>query len=1232
MRVKYLSVFLCLLLSLASALKADETMDKLMKAGKYKEAIEHADNNLPPAQRSSAVWVQVARANEKLGLTEKALACFLVSTRSNPDDYASHLGAARIYNKLGQHDRALSMARKALDLKFTGKAAWEYADACIKLDRSTEARKALEKVIETDPGNVTANRELGNIYYDDRQYRQAVPLLKKSYETRKDPEVAYKLGKAMLESGDLEGAREFLKKALKARPGMRQAQLDLARTSFAMGDHAAAVEQYGKALPRARAEAGDYFNLAVAGEKTGDTKGAMNAYEQAIKEFGASRSTDALTARMKVGRAELKNNEYQSALGHFKFIKIADKDNTIAPDIHFLLAEAHEGLKQYDEAIASLEEAIKKDARNIEAYARLADMYKKNDMEQKAKATYEKMISLSPDDPEVYLILGQYNLKEENYSQAKDLFQKSNTLHRTPQALEGIAEAAAGLQKWDVALDAAESAIKLDPDRADARKVLAEAYMEARNYESAVDHLEFLVNKKPSDLQQWKNLALCYDKTGQTEKRAKADARIIALDKKAVDARMRQGEYLLKKKDLDGAYSVFRELSLLEPDNPEVFKNLYRVCKRTDRNEAALGYVKKYLELRPKDAVAQRDLGDLLYGKKDMDGALAAYRRALEIDPRISGFFERYAEIVIAKGEHDEAIRALKGKIRAGDATVDDYSTLGMIYQKKDMYRQAIENYQKALELDPQQADVLAALGESQAASGQTNEAIITYEQVLMMNPGATKEHKALGDLYMKAGKTEQAMKAYGKYMENVPRDNEVAKTVGMHYVRRKQWAEAVKNLEKISGKEAQNFELLLTMGEAYLNLKDYDKVIQTYEGLKRRNPNLKSLKMIYRSLGDAYEAKGNNTKAADAYASYIGLQGVRDADAAYKVALLQEKTNPAAAKRIYEKNTTTYPSDYRNYLRLGLMYAEDKETLDKSVAMFNRITSMADSIPLIWLKLAEVYGKQGRKDRELEAYRAYIKAEPQNPKANKRIGMILVENRKYKEGLIYLETASTLAPKDPEVLKALARGYAGTARPEEAIKALVKAKALEPKDLELRRELYRLYRRTGQQREAKQEIEELLKIDPSDNDTRLIYAQLLYDEKKYKEAGEAVENIMATAPSRDALMMLGKIQTAQKDYQQALATYDEVISMENYAPALYEKAELFRNHGKQLDKSPKWAETFYERALRADPEFGLAELGLARLQKLWKRDDLYMKHLTNAKRLSPNNPEIMAEWRKANK
>lgn len=1218
-----ISLFVIILVNLSFG---DETFDKLFSAGKYKEAIDYADQKLPPAKRNAEVWVKIARANEKSGLIEKALASYMVSWRMNPKHYGSLLGAARIYNKLKNHERAAEMAQKALAVKFTGEASWQYALACIANKKPVEAKKALEKVIATDPTNMIANRELGIIYYEGKDYSKAIPLLKKSYKKKETGEVAYQIGKCYLETKNASSAIEYLKKAITKKSSLYTAGLELARAYYDQRKYAEAGSEYSRISSKVTFTAKDYFQQAKSLEETGNKDAAISAYRSTIKKYGSKKNKESIVSRHKVGMYDLKAKKYSSALAQFKFIVAADSRAMIVEDIYFLLADAYLGMKNRTKAISSLEKAITIDKSNIEAYARLADLYTKAKLGEKARVTYEKMMSLSPNDPKVYLVLGTYNLKARKYSKALDLFVKSNGLKKSPDALEGIALSASKLNQWDKARDAAESAVSLDGNRIDSRKVLADALMRAKSYKEAATHLEVLVKKMASNKKYWLDLANCYEKLNDKKKLSTADLKVIALDKKNSISRMRQAKYLLSKGNKDKAYALFKELSVLRPKDSGVYKNLYTIALGKKDKKNGTAYLKKYVIYNTKDAEAQKQLGDLLYEAKNLNGALVAYRKAIKIDPGIKGFYKRYAEIVIAKGQQAEVIKALTGVIKQGEADFGTYTTLGMIYMKKKQYKSAMDMYQKALMIEPQSTDALSSLADCQARTGDISGAVITYEQAVMMNPKAVNEYKALGNLYSKQGKKELAMKSYGKYLDQKPSDQIIAKKVGDYFFQKKKFKESAKYLAIVKGKAAHPFLHQFRLCESYHRSKNYKQTIVLTEKLVKRKPKLETIKKLLKWKAEAYENTKQNAKALLTYDQYCKIKGVRDADIAYKRAFLREKTNPTLAQQIYEVNVKHYPSDSRNYMQLGLLYSKNKATLAKAAPMLEKAASRAGKDKSLWLQIARIYGKLGKSNKELAAYRKYIEVDPQNLDANIRIGLILMDKGKITEGMVYLETANTFSPNNVTIMVALSTGYLNTNRTQEAINLLQKAKKQKPNDVDLRRNLFKAYSKLGKKKEAMLEIKQLIEVN-RDAKLLLLYAEMLMKDGKVKDAENAVEDIMATDPENiDALMMLAKIQRTRKKYNDAIETYKEIVYIDAaYAPALNERAETYL-----LQSKPQWAERFFDRTLRADPGYGLAELGKAKLAKMRKDKNSYLSHLKKAKQLSPSNPKIKAECKKA--
>jgi tetratricopeptide (TPR) repeat protein len=972
-----LSLFL--LTAAATTAHADPVaeFDRLFNARSFAEALSHADANIPTAGRTPELWVRIGRANEAAESIERALACYMVAWRMNPELYDALLGIARIYNRMEQPESALPMAEAALRVNFTAEASWELARACIALNRPADARQALEKIIEVDAANVIANRELGNIYFNAGEFARAVPLLRRSFANQADGEVAFRLGRAFLETG----------------------------------------------VP--------------------------------------------------------------------------------------------------DSAVVYLRAAI---ARNAHA--------------------------------------------------------------------------------------------------AEARALQARALVAGRKFAEAVEPLEALLRASPNNIELLRMLADCFVRINDRERLAGIDRRIVAIDRRDLQTRLRLAAFAESKEDWETAFTMYREAAALDARNADLHRKAAAVAGRRGRNADAIAAMREYVKLKPDDAEAHRDLGDFQYANRDMDGALASYRTAIRLNPQLRGFHQRYAELVIARGQTAEVITALNAVIANGDADVGTYTTLGTIHHGQRQFAEAIRMFREALRLDPTNVDALVALARSHAAAGEINPAIVTLEQAVMMNAEAVAEYKELGDLYTRQQRPAEALRAYMRYLERNPDDRALAASVGVLLFQQERFADAARFLTMARTSDPAQ---MLIFAEASFRAGDAKSAIITLEALRGRRPRLPTIGRVLMLLGEAYEKDGQAGKAGQAYAEYIALPNIRDMEIAHRAALLQEKDNPTEAIRIYEANMRTYPNDIRNPLRLGLLFSQRNEHA-RALPLLQRTTQAADSDPEVWLQIAQIYGAMGRDSSELAAYRRYLRTNPQHPEANRRIGAILVRRGDLTNAMVHLEVANTISPNDPAVLALLARGYVQTNRNEEAIRVLTRAKAAVPDDADIRQQLFELYTLTGQPDMALAEIRELAG-KTGEGRHQLAYGQMLVAQGKVSEAETMLRGLIERDPLNvDALMLRAHIMRAAGNLEQAVEVYEEIVSIQpGYAPALYEAAETFM----QLRRPPR-AETFYRRALRANPNFALAELGLALLFKSRGNMELYRQHLQNAQRLAPENDRVMAEVRAA--
>ena len=512
----------------------------------------------------------------------------------------------------------------------------------------------------------------------------------------------------------------------------------------------------------------------------------------------------------------------------------------------------------------------------------------------------------------------------------------------------------------------------------------------------------------------------------------------------------------------------------------------------------------------------------------------------------------------------------------------------------------------------------VAAVKPSEAAD-TTVSAAPAPEAEKPAGPETAEDFRKLGDRQLKKKNVEEAMKSYRLALEKGPDDTanaRIALAVGTNCLKMKEYADAQKYLSMVTGSKRNLPAFQLMLGEAFQKNGQNDSAITLLEPLAAKQ---KPPKDVFRIIGDAAVKIDSTDKAITMYRKYVALGGAKTADIAYLLAFALEKSAPVKARQSYTANTRSFPKDYRNFFRLGLLNTGAKSTLPTALGLLKKAAELTDSIPSIWIDIGNVYLSMGKKEDALTAYRTCLHKDENNLEAKIRLGNALLESGSAGDALSYLEKAHKQAPDSAGPMISLASAYLKTGNTQKAVEMLVKIKSVQPKNLEARKQLIEAYRKTGQDRKALEEIKESLEVE-RDYELLVPYAKLLIKLGKPEEAQAPLEEIIGMMPDNiDALMTMAMLKRKTGALDEAVEIYKEVCMYDTkYAPALYERAEV---HFEQ-DKA-QWAEMFYQRALAADPQYALAEVGLAKLALLFKKKDECYDHLNKASALAPSDPEV---------
>ncbi|MBN1983295.1 MAG: tetratricopeptide repeat protein [Chitinivibrionales bacterium] len=569
-----------------------------------------------------------------------------------------------------------------------------------------------------------------------------------------------------------------------------------------------------------------------------------------------------------------------------------------------------------------------------------------------------------------------------------------------------------------------------------------------------------------------------------------------------------------------------------------------------------------------------------------------------------------------------DSIALLQQAIDASKADKTTYTELAGIYDRLADYKNSVTYLEKAIELDPRDKVVLMSLGRTYEKLNNSTAAQQYYEKSIEVDSTAVETYKALGDLHKKNKNAEQAIVFYRLYYEKGGRDAAITPQVMSSYLRGKEYAKLITSISQIP-QEDQTLEDQQLLAEALYQSKEYAKALEfcTLVLSKKLLPDARS--SFVRKAGLSSYYLNDTANAISYFTQFNKLSKVPDADVLYYWAMLQEKTKPDIAMKLYDLNTKRFPKDYRNYLQLAMLLAKSPKNKTRVSSLVLTVTKLSDTVAPAWIEIAKVYRLQKNSRAELEAYKKYKSLLPDDFRADIRIGTILLEQNEVDEALRVLESIKDKASNSPSYNKALSAVYLKKNMAREAIAILeqVQSKEKTP-NIETAKSLASAYLQAGLNDKA----EVLLKVIIEKERTPellLKYGQVLYKTGKLADAENAVMEILATAdPDVATLMLLASIQSASKKYEEAIKTYAEVTSIDpENIESFYERAELYRTMQKIL-----WAEKFYNRALTLDSTHALSYLGLAKAAATRNDKEKYRDYLEKARSLAPNNPTIKQE------
>ena len=194
------------------------------------------------------------------------------------------LAAARDALERGDASWAEARCRDAIELNASDPAAWTLLGAILRRRDPVAAQAALEKALESDPGQLDARFHLGNLHREQGRFAEAVAAYASALALAPShPSLLNNLGLALQAHGQAQRAIEAYRSALAARPHQRQAQANLGHLLCGMRRYheaRALCEEFVRRFPDA--EPGVWIDLGICQHHAHDDEQAEASFRHAL--------------------------------------------------------------------------------------------------------------------------------------------------------------------------------------------------------------------------------------------------------------------------------------------------------------------------------------------------------------------------------------------------------------------------------------------------------------------------------------------------------------------------------------------------------------------------------------------------------------------------------------------------------------------------------------------------------------------------------------------------------------------------------------------------------------------------------------------------------------------------------------------------------------------------------------------------------------------------------------
>ncbi len=292
-----------------------------------------------------------------------------------------------------------------------------------------------------------------------------------------------------------------------------------------------------------------------------------------------------------------------------------------------------------------------------------------------------------------------------------------------------------------------DEALRLDPDRAEVRIVLAGMLGQTGRYSEALAELDKVVSMHPRNDEARSLRGRICQSQGKQDDAIREYQAAIGIRPEYWGHYAGLGYVYYRVGRVKEAIPQFRRVTELQPDNAWGFQMLGTAYHKLGDLQTALAYYQQTLRISP-NAKAYSNIGTLEYERRNYAEAVRAYEQATKLDPHDHIALRNCGDAYVQLGDRRKASASYSAAasiaaemLKVNPKSASTLAFLALYEAKLGLGAEAARHASEAFRLAPKDNEVIYKKAVVHALAGQRNEALDVLKQALELGYSARLAH-----------------------------------------------------------------------------------------------------------------------------------------------------------------------------------------------------------------------------------------------------------------------------------------------------------------------------------------------------------------------------------------------------------------------------------------------------------------------------------------------------------